>query len=148
MKMSKSVLSVLTVGMLAAGSALAGPPVAVTFKNLGTADATYTIITNNEATTNVNAVPKPVTTVKAGGADTYTVQSNLSPIANYANLRYTIGGKTCTFLATYVGTVGSGGSTIPKWNNTATPSGGAVCTAKVTSTNISTYAWSVEFTMK
>jgi len=32
--------------------------------------------------------------------------------------------------------------------NTATPSGGAVCTAKVTSTNISTYAWSVEFTMK
>ncbi|MFQ6557616.1 hypothetical protein Q7F05_16865 [Pseudomonas sp. Lb2C1-1] len=86
--------------------------------------------------------------VKAGGADTYTVQSSLSPIANYANLRYTIGGKTCTFLATYVGTVGSGGSTIPKWNNTATPSGGAVCTAKVTSTNISTYAWSVEFTMK
>lgn len=50
MKMSKSVLSVLTVGMLAAGSAYGGPPVAVTFKNLGTADATYTIITNNEAT--------------------------------------------------------------------------------------------------
>ncbi|WLH14724.1 hypothetical protein PSH58_10605 [Pseudomonas hefeiensis] len=148
MKMSKSVLSVLAIGMLAAGSALAGPPVAVTFKNLGTADATYKIITSNEATTNVNSVPKPMTTVLAGGSNTYTIQSNLSPIANYANLRYTIGGKTCTFLATYVGMPGQLGSTIPKWNNTATPSGGAVCTAKVTSTNISTYAWAVEFTMK
>ncbi len=148
MKISKSVLSALAVGMLAVSSALAGPPVAITFKNLGTAHATYKIITNNEATTNVNSAQKPVATVKAGGADTYTVQSNLSPIANYANLRYTIGGKTCTFQATFVGTVGPLGSIIPKWKNTATPSGGAVCTAKVTSTNTSTYAWAVEFTMK
>ncbi|KPA90994.1 hypothetical protein PF66_03072 [Pseudomonas asplenii] len=148
MKLSKSVFSVAALATLAAGSAFAGPPVSVTFKNLGTADATYKIITSNEATTSVNAVPKPVTTVKAGGADTYVVQSNISPLANYANLRYTIGNKTCTFLATYVAMAGPLGSTTPKWNNTATPSGGAVCTAKVTSTNISTYAWSVEFTMK
>jgi hypothetical protein len=148
MKMSKCVFPVLAVSMLMAGSALAGPPVAVTFKNLGTADATYKIVTSNEATTNVNSTPKPATTVPAGGTDFYTIQSNLSPDANYANLRYTIGGKTCTFLATYVGVPGQLGSTVPKWNNTATPSGGAVCTAKVTSTNISTYAWAVEFTMK
>ncbi|NVZ99675.1 hypothetical protein [Pseudomonas gingeri] len=148
MKMFKSVISVLALATLTAGSAFAGPPVAVTFKNLGTTDAAYTIITGNEASTNVNAVPKPVATVRAGGADTYTVQSNISPNANYANLRYTMGGKTCTFLATYVGTLGPLGSIIPKWNNTATPSGGAVCTAKVTSTNISTYSWTVEFTMK
>ncbi|WHS58113.1 hypothetical protein [Pseudomonas sp. G2-4] len=148
MKMLKSVLSVLAVSIVVASSALAGPPVAITFKNLGTADATYKIVTNNEATTNANSIQKPVTTVKAGGVDTYTVQSNLSPIANYANLRYTIGGKTCTFQATFVGTVGPLGSTTPKWKNTATPSGGAVCTAKVTSTNTSTYAWAVVFTMK
>ncbi len=141
MKLFKSVFSVVALATLTAGSAFAGPPVSVNFKNLGTADATYTIITSNEATTSVNAVPKPVTTVKAGGADTYVVQSNISPLA-------TIGSKTCTFLATYVAMAGPLGSTTPKWNNTATPSGGAVCTAKVTSTNISTYAWSVEFTMK
>ncbi|WP_017902155.1 hypothetical protein [Pseudomonas asplenii] len=149
MKLFKSVLSVMALATLTAGSAFAGPPVTVTFKNVGTTDVTYKIITSNEATTNVNAVPKPQTRVlQPGDSDTYTVQSNISPLANYANLRYTSGNKTCTFLATYVATPGGLGATIPKWNNTATPSGGAVCTAKGTGVNLSTYAWSVEFTMK
>ncbi|MGL6160761.1 hypothetical protein [Microbulbifer sp.] len=37
---------------------------------------------------------------------------------------------------------------IPQWNKTADGGGGAICTANITSTNISTHAWSVEFTMK
>jgi hypothetical protein len=37
---------------------------------------------------------------------------------------------------------------IPKWNKTATASGGAICTATITSTNLTTYAWTVDFVMK
>lgn len=149
MKVSKSLSVALTIiAITAAGSALAGPPVTVTFKNVGNTNATYKIVTSNEASTHINANPKPDTPVKRGEIDTYIVQSNISPDANYANVRYTMGGKTCTFLATFVATPGPQGSKIPKWRNTATPGGGATCTAKSTAVNATTYAWSVEFTMK
>ena len=39
-------------------------------------------------------------------------------------LRFTLVGKACTFLAAYVGTVGSLRSTIQTLNNTAAPGGG------------------------
>lgn len=148
MKASNTLFSALVISTALTAHAVAGPAVTVTFKNMGTASATYKVLTNNEALTKTNANPQPVAVVPAGEIDLYKIQSNQSPLVNYANLRYTIGGKTCVFLATYVSTVGPGGSSIPKWNNTATPSGGANCTAKVTSTNLSTYEWAVEFTMK
>ncbi|MFW0753389.1 hypothetical protein ACN1C3_01385 [Pseudomonas sp. H11T01] len=149
MKVSKALFVALTITALTVtGSALAGPPVTVTFKNVGSTEATYKIVTSNEASTNANAKPKPFVAVKSGGVNTYIVQSTISPDANYASLRYTMGGKTCTFLATFVAAPGPLGSKIPKWRNTATPSGGATCTAKSTAMNATTYAWSVEFTMK
>ncbi|MCX7078897.1 MAG: hypothetical protein NTV76_06045 [Pseudomonas sp.] len=149
MKVSKILLVALTIAALTVtGSALAGPPVTVTFKNVGSTNAIYKVVTNNEASTHINANPKPDTPVKSGEIDTYIVQSHISPDANYANVRYTMGGKICTFLATFVASPGPLGSKIPKWRNTATPGGGATCTAKSTSLNATTYAWSVEFTMK
>lgn len=78
----------------------------------------------------------------------------ISPDANAATVRYTMGGKTCVFGTTFVNTVIGGGlitgslTKIPQWNKTATASGGATCNATITSQNLSTYAWSVEFTMK
>ncbi len=47
--------------IFAATAAIAGPPVTVTFKNQGTANATYTIVTSNESSTYANASPKPAT---------------------------------------------------------------------------------------
>lgn len=134
--------------IFAATAAIAGPPVTVTFKNQGTADATYTIITSNEISTYANASPKPATTVKAGINNSYTVTSLISPDVNYASLRYKIGSKECVFLTTFVNAMQPGGYKIPKWNKSATSSGGAICTATITSTNFSTYAWTVDFVMK
>lgn len=148
MKISRSLIAAFAMTISHINSAVAGPPVTVTFKNLGTQIATYTPITNNEAITKANASPAPQTSVTANGSDTYDIQSQISPNYNHANLRYQIGNKECIYLATFVTTPGFGASKIPKWRNTATPSGGATCTIKVTKTNPSTYAWSVVITMK
>lgn len=141
-------LLLATASMFAATSAFAGPPVTVTFKNIGTATANYTIISSNEATTYVNASPKPATTVAAAGTNIYSVTSLISPDVNYANVRYKIGTKQCVFGTTFVNALQPGGAKIPQWNKTATPSGGAICTATITSINTATYAWTVTFTMK
>lgn len=152
MKARKSLLALLTAAALStAGVAYAGPPVAVTFKHVGAAGApaaVYTIITANETSTYANASPKPATNVDQGASNTYSVQSLISPDVNFANVRYKMGSKECVFTTTYVNQLVSGGVKVPVWNKTATPSGGAVCTANITSTNISTHAWSVEFTMR
>lgn len=149
MKVSKALLVVLTIAAGAlAGSALAGPRVTVTFKNVGSTEATYSAVTNNEVSTHINATPKPAVVVNAGESNTYYVQSNVSPDVSYASLRYTMGDKTCNFLATFVATPGPQGTKTPKWKNTATPSDGATCTARSTSLNAITNAWSVEFTME
>jgi hypothetical protein len=138
------------ISFFSATVAFAGPVVTVTFKNNNTTtNATYSKVTSNEISTYANASPKPSTTVsKLGGTDFYNVQSPLSPDVNYANVRYKIGSKQCVFGTTFVNQIQSGGIKIPKWTKTATASGGAVCTATITSTNLSTYAWTVEFVMK
>lgn len=141
-------ISLATLGMVATGTALAGPPVAVTFKNLGTSAATYRIVTNNEASTYSNATPKPLSTVQAANSDIYTVTSTISPDANFANVRYAIGSKQCVFSTIFLNAIKPGGGKVPQWNKTATGSGGAICTATITSINFATYAWAVTFTMK
>jgi len=135
--------------IFAATAAIAGPPVTVTFKNNNTTtDATYAIVTSNESSTYANASPKPATTVSKLGSNSYAVTSLISPDVNYANVRYKIGSKTCVFSTTFVNALQPGGYKIPKWNKTATASGGAICTATITSTNLTTYAWTVDFVMK
>ncbi|WP_165830281.1 MULTISPECIES: hypothetical protein [unclassified Pseudomonas] len=140
--------------MCATGAVLAGPPVEVTFKNLGTQVATYKVITQNEALTYAHSTGRPDANVAAGDTNTYNVQIPLNPDANAANVRYTIGNKTCVFTTTFINQVAPGGlfpgagAKIPRWNKTADSSGGALCSATIKSQNFSDFSWTVEFTMK
>ncbi|GFM78481.1 MULTISPECIES: hypothetical protein [Pseudomonas syringae group] len=148
MKFSKLLLSSLALAtMTVAATAQAGPPVTVTFKNLGTAAAEYKVVSTNERSTQLNAKETIDAVVAAGGSDTYVVQTAL-PDSGYASVRYAIGTKVCVFSTTFINAISTGGVKVPKWTRTATPSGGAVCTATSSVTNLSTYAWSAEFTMK
>lgn len=133
---------------LVTGSALAGPQVKVTFKNLGDTTAIYSPQDSNQFATRNNASPLPDDTVQANAVNTYTVKSEVSPLVNYAHLRYTMGSKSCVFLTTFVATLGFAGAKIPKWNHSATPTGGASCTIRSTGVSLSDYSWSVEMTMR
>ncbi|MCF5709556.1 hypothetical protein GIV19_20045 [Pseudomonas syringae] len=149
MKSPKLLLSSLALAaMTAAATVQAGPPVTVTFKNLSAEAAVYQVVTSNETSTKLNAKPSIAASVQAGKSDVYAVQSNISPDTNYASVRYAIGSKVCVFSTTFVNLPGAGGVKVPKWTRTATPSGGAMCTATSGVTNLSTYAWAAEFTMK
>ena len=100
----------------------------------------------NETSTYQIANPKPHDEVKPGESIRFTVQRLVSPDSNGAMLRYSQGRKSCAFSTTFVMMM-SGGIKQPKWNKTATPAGGATCTA-VNSGFSSNYAWKAEFTMK
>lgn len=143
-----SLSSLVLTAMTVAASAQAGPPVTVTFKNLGTEAAEYTVVTSNEVSTQLNARSSIDRKVDAGASNTYTVQSNVSPDTSYATVRYVMGGKTCVFSTTFSKLPAAGGIRVPKWNRTATPSGGATCTATSRVTDLSSHAWTAEFTMK
>lgn len=132
-----------------AAAALAGPPVTITFKNRNTvADASYQVIGSNEASTHANATPKPAATVSKSGFDVYVVTSLINPDVNFANVRYRIGSRQCVFGTSFVNALKPGGYKVPQWNKTAKGSGGAVCTAIITSTHLGSHAWSVDFVMQ
>ncbi|WP_216356354.1 hypothetical protein [Janthinobacterium sp. GW458P] len=151
MKFSKRLLGgvLISLGMSAPVVAFAGPQVLVTVKNLNaTEQAVQWIATNNEISTQANASPTPAPKIPALEQNSFRVQSNLTPIVNYASLIYTMGRKQCQFHTAYTFATGSNGVQTPQWSKVATPSGGAVCTATITSTDMSTHAWAVTFTMK
>lgn len=129
-------------------SAHAGPPVTVTFKNLGTEVAEYKVVTRNEISTQLNTKTTIAPTVQTGDSDSYSTRSTLSPDTGYASVRYVMGSKVCVFSTTFIKLPGAGGAKVPKWNRTANSEGGAVCTATSRATNFSTYAWAADFTMK
>ncbi|WP_434698932.1 hypothetical protein [Pseudomonas sp. D1-1] len=129
-------------------SAIAGPAVNITFTNLGAQNAVYTVTNSNETTTRNNSKPTPTSLVEPNKPNFYKVQSLISPHANYAALRYKIGSKECVYSTTFVATAGPGGSKIPKWKESATPGGGAICTITVQSRDYRTYEWAVQITMK
>lgn len=132
--------------LLAASTALAGPPVEVTFRNLGTEPVKLQLTNANETSTYQIAVPTPAQEVQPGSSITFRVQRLVSPDTNGAMLRYSVGRKVCAFSTTFVMMM-SGGVKQPKWNKTATPTGGATCTA-VNSGFSANYSWRAEFTMK
>ena len=144
-KTSQIVLA--TVSLLAAGLAQAGPPVEVTIKNLGAQPAVMKLVTSNETSSYQIANPKPSNTIPASSSTFMRVQRLVSPDVNGAMVRYTIGSKTCAFGTTFQMRMLPGGIKQPQWTKTATPSGGATCTANITSTSAD-YAWKVEFTMR
>ena len=130
------------------GTALAAN-VTVTVKNKSTSQtATYSINNTVQAVTNANANPSPAITVAANGTDVYTV-SQITNLVTTAQVQYTLTGtaKQCVFHTAFTATP-SGSAVIPNWTKSATSSGGATCTANITSLNASTYNWAVEFTIK
>lgn len=131
-----------------ARSALAGPEVRVTFKNLGDESATYSPHEGNELITRTNSSPSPAEEVPQNGQDSYNVRSQVSPSVNYAQVRYVLGNKTCVFLTSFVATPGFAGTKIPKWAHSATPGGGATCVIRSTGVSLADYSWSVEMTMR
>ncbi|RRV09288.1 hypothetical protein EGJ27_05815 [Pseudomonas sp. v388] len=149
MKTTKTLAPFLALAiMITAATAQAGPPVTVTFKNLGTEAAVYTVVTSNETSTQRNARSPINPTIKPGDTSVYVVQSGLSPDAGYASVRYVMGSKACVFSTTFSKLPAAGGVRVPKWTRTATPSGGAICTATSRVTDLSSHAWAAEFTMK
>ncbi|RMP84696.1 hypothetical protein ALQ15_101161 [Pseudomonas syringae pv. actinidiae] len=149
MKTNKTLLASLAFATLCTSvTAQAGPPVTVTFKNLGTEVAEYKPVTRNEMSTRLNARTAIAPKVQIGDSNVYSVQSTLSPDTSYASVRYVMGSKVCVFSTTFIKLPGTGGAKVPKWNRTANSEGGAVCTATSRATNLSTYAWAAEFTMK
>ena len=128
-------------------AAQAGPPVAITFKNLNaTETANYTVENVNQSSTERDASPKPAKDVKPLSSNTYAVSGRLSPDVTTATVQYVMGRKQCSFGTVYVNTTSTGGTLVR--NATATPSNGATCAARITSRNAMTNAWTVEFTMK
>ncbi|KPX59731.1 hypothetical protein ALP66_00343 [Pseudomonas amygdali pv. photiniae] len=149
MKNDKTLLASLAFATLCTSvTAQAGPAVTVTFKNLGSEVAEYKPVTRNEISARLNAKSPINSAVPPGGSDTYSMQSTLSPDTSYASVRYVMGSKVCVFSTTFIKLPGAGGAKVPKWNKTANSEGGAVCTATSRATNLSTYAWAAEFTMK
>lgn len=141
------VLSLALAALTLSAVAQAGPPVQVTFKNMGSEAATYSPSGRNEMGTHTNASPTPDVIVNAGKIDSYNVMSGISPDSNYATVRYRMGRKECQFTTTFINTQMRGGVKVPKWKESAVASGGAICTARRLSTDYSNYGWSVEFSM-
>jgi len=133
--------------LLLAGMVQAGPNVNVTFKNLGGENAILKMVTSNESSTYQIARPKPDSSVASNMQTIFDVQRVVSPEVNAAMVRYTQGRKTCAFGTTFQMRLMPGGIKQPEWTKTATPSGGAICTANITRKNADN-SWSVEFTMK
>ena len=126
----------------------AGPPVFITFKNNNKGSgATYTIITDNDASTYTNAYPKPAKIVPKESTNSYAVTSPINSDMNYATVHYKIGNKECVFSTSFVNTLLNNKVKGPVWNKNATPTNGAICTAIITSFNLDTYSWTVDFTM-
>jgi len=84
MKNCMRILSATAV-MLAAAPALAGPPVEVTFRNLGTESVKLQLTNANETSTYQIARPAPLQEVQPGSSITFSVQRLVSPDTNGAN---------------------------------------------------------------
>lgn len=132
----------------------AGPPVTITVKNLSNQKAIFQADSTNSVQTKAHAQPEPSAAVDALQSNSYTVQNPAFPDITTASMRYTIGNKTCNFTTSYLNTIAPGGlftgttNQAPKWNKKAIGSGGATCTATITSTNFSNHSWHITFTMK
>jgi hypothetical protein len=151
MKTLKFLPSFLAVAALSLPGAALAVDAEVTFKNLhASQEAVYQVVSSGEAFTYANANPTPDNSVLPGATDVYTVGNPASNLVTPVIVRYKIGSKQCIFNSSYTGTPPSllGSSITPNWTKSVTPSGGATCTATITSVNPSTFNWKVTFTMK
>ncbi|WP_341522336.1 hypothetical protein AABC73_02610 [Pseudomonas sp. G.S.17] len=134
------------VALTMAGYAQAGPEVTITFKNNGTAAASYDVV-GSSAYSYAEARPKPKAEINPGESDVYGVKGAQSPDVATVVFQYKMGAKICKFKTSYV-KLPSRSGTVPKWNKSEQSLGGARCEARITGTNFATHDWTVEFSMK
>ncbi|WP_426142328.1 hypothetical protein [Pseudomonas sp. DWP3-1-2] len=139
-------VAIATALLTGAGIAQAGPEVTITFKNTGNMEAVYDVV-GSSAFSYAEANPKPDPGVKSGELDVYRVKGSQSPDVTSVVFQYTMGPKICKFKTSYLNLPGRSGKA-PKWNKSAQASGGARCDVNITSANMATHDWAVEFTMR
>jgi hypothetical protein len=139
-------VGVAAVAFAMGGYAQAGPEVTITFKNNGTAAASYDVV-GSSAYSYAEARPKPKAEINPGESDIYGVKGAQSPDVTTVVFQYKMGAKTCKFKTSYI-KLPSRSGTVPKWNKSEQSLGGARCEARITGTNFATHDWTVEFSMK
>lgn len=146
MKFKKHAAGLMAVSaLLAMRVTYAGPEVEVTFRNKGGVEAVYDVH-GSSAYSYGEANPKPAAVVKAGDFNVSKVKGSLSPDATSVTLQYRVGSKACKFKTAYIKLPGRG--VAPKWSKSATSIGGARCDVRITSVDMASHAWAVEFTMR
>jgi hypothetical protein len=147
MKVPNSLFCGVAIMSLAAvGVAQAGPQVKITFKNNGSSDAIYDV-RGSSAYSYAEANPKPEPRVSMGESSVFYVRGAQSADVTTVVFQYRMGAKTCKFKTSYL-KLPSRGGTLPKWGKSAEPGGGARCDVRVTSADMSSHDWTVEFTMR
>jgi len=139
-------LDAVFLGLVFAGAVQAGPQVKITFKNNAAMGAVYDIA-GSSAYSYAEAVPKPMLNIRAGETNSYSVKGGLSADVTSAVFQYRMGNKVCKFKTSYVKLPGRSGG-VPRWNKSAEPGGGARCDIRITSTDVRTHDWSVDFIMR
>lgn len=137
--------------IVSTSAAYAAAPIAVTVKHVGSSSsepAKLSLIGSNEKRTYSLSSPAPAMQLLPSGSDRFNVV-DWSPSTSTVVLKYDMGGKSCSFNASYIAGFGTFPYSQPaKTTHKATPSGGATCTSKITSINMATGDMSVEFTMR
>ncbi|QFY78684.1 hypothetical protein DUD43_13785 [Alcaligenes faecalis] len=132
----------------------AAPTATVTIKNLSTGTVYNTVQSLEEIDTYAAANPKPATSISSSGTNSFQVNPKPAGPFYLLVLKYqattppATGGKECFFTSGYISEPIFGGMTGPEWGKETEGSGGAICTATITSTDPITGNWSVEFTMQ
>lgn len=141
------------VGLLAAflfqaAYAEGSPVVTVTVKNQSTLAVVNKSISANHQHTLMNAYPKPKSQINPGEEDTYSVDNKVGNGANYAEVNYTMGEKSCNFKSLFLNKMVGYKTYSPQWLNYATPQNGASCSAETVSIDSIVHSWHVVFIIK
>ena len=143
-----------SMALIGSSAAQAAPTATVTVKNLSTGTVYNTVQSLEEINTYAAANPKPATSISSSGVNSFQVSPTPAGYFSLLVLKYqattppATGGKECFFTSGYISEPIFEGMTGPEWGKEAEGSGGAICTATITSTDPITGNWSVEFTMQ
>lgn len=146
--MVKYWIGVAVAFLLQVADAEASPIVTVTVRNQGKSPIVNEIVNNNHKNTLMNAYPTPEATLGPKEEDTFSVDNNVGDSANYAELHYKMGEKSCNFRSLFVNKMVGYKAYIPQWFKFAVPQDGAKCSAEIISANSVDHSWHVVFTMK
>lgn len=146
--MAKHWISIFTVLFLQVTYAKASPIVTVTVKNQGALPIINKSISINHQHTLLNASPKPKARIMPGKEDTFAVDNKVGDGANYAEVYYMIGERSCNFKSLFVNKRVGYKTYIPQWFKFTTSQDGAHCSAEIANANSINHSWHVVFVIK